>query len=278
MSLTINDEHFLAGDNVSLISTPKNKQKFKTGMPDSIIIHYTAGKSAQSSAKYLSRNDVKASAHIVLGRDGRILHLVPFDTVSWHAGRSEYGGRKWYNNFSIGIEIDNAGPLTKVGNEFQSWFGQRYPENEAVQGVHRNESRPRYWHAYTPTQIEVCEDICRLLIEKYNIKSILGHEEIAPGRKQDPGPAFPLDRFRNNLLFNDRADENDVPASLPKSGKVIPDKLNIRAGSGAGFDKVARALRRGTEVEILDEDNGWYKVSTKIEGWVSKGYIEPKSE
>ena len=56
-----------------------------------IILHYTGGTSAMSSAKFLARSDVKASAHVVIGRDGQVIQLVPFNIEAWHAGKSSYG-------------------------------------------------------------------------------------------------------------------------------------------------------------------------------------------
>ena len=117
--MKINDKHQLEDGNITQLSCPKNKQKFGAKLPDTVVIHYTAGRSAKSSADYLCRNDIKASAHLVIGREGEIFQLVPFDTVSWHAGKSEFGGRTSLNKYSIGIELDNAGPLDKVGTEYR---------------------------------------------------------------------------------------------------------------------------------------------------------------
>lgn len=277
MALKITDQHVLEGENVQRISTPKNNQKYKPGLPDTCIIHYTAGRDAKSSALYLADNAVKASAHIVIGKEGEIYQLVPFDTIAWHAGISSYGNRSGYNQYSVGIEIDNAGVLEKTGNEYQAWFGKKYQENEVLKATHRNESSPRYWQVYTQAQIETCERVCSLLIEKYGIKQILGHEEISVGRKQDPGPAFPLDRMRDRLLDNNRKADGEADLVHPSGGAVAIDKLNIRAGAGTQFDKVALPLTTGKKVAILEERNGWYRVRTEIEGWVSKGYIDTQS-
>ncbi len=276
-SFTIDStKHLLIGEGVQQLNCPKNTAKFKSGNLDTLVIHYTAGRDAQSSASYLARPDVKASAHLVIGRQGEVYQLVPFDTISWHAGISSYMGRSGYNNYAIGIELDNAGVLTKTGSEFTAWFGKKYSENEVMLATHRNETSPRYWHIYTEKQLEVCEEISRLLVDTYNLKSILGHEEISPGRKQDPGPAFPLDRLRDRLLSNDR--KTDTPAAGGFfDGQTIPSKLNIRSGPSTSFDMVAKPLVAGTDVKILEEKNGWYRVSTTLEGWVSKGYVKPKS-
>ena len=277
MTLTIDNDHLLQGENVVHLIATKNTVEFKQGNLDTLIIHYTAGRDAESSARYLRKEEIKASAHLVIGRNGEIFQLVPFNKIAWHAGRSSFGGKSGYNNYSIGIELDNAGVLTKTGNDFQSWFGKKYTQSDVMEGVHRNESRPRYWHIYTERQLEVNEEITRLILDKYKpIVHILGHEEISPGRKQDPGPAFPLDKFRRQIIGDNRDDQESSTQSLPSSGLVIPGKLNIRSGAGSSYVKVANPLVSGQKVKILEEENGWYRVKTEIEGWVSKGLINAK--
>ncbi|MCK5705853.1 MAG: N-acetylmuramoyl-L-alanine amidase [Cyclobacteriaceae bacterium] len=277
MTLTIDNDHLLQGENVVHLIATKNTVEFKQGNLDTLIIHYTAGRDAESSARYLRKEEIKASAHLVIGRNGEIFQLVPFNKIAWHAGRSSFGGKSGYNNYSIGIELDNAGVLTKTGNDFQSWFGKKYTQSDVMEGVHRNESQPRYWHIYTERQLEVNEEITRLILDKYKpIVHILGHEEISPGRKQDPGPAFPLDKFRRQIIGDNRDDQESSTQSLPSSGLVIPGKLNIRSGAGSSYVKVANPLVSGQKVKILEEENGWYRVKTEIEGWVSKGLINAK--
>ena len=83
-----------------------NKKSGLLEYPDMIVLHYTAGGNAMSSAHYLARADTDASAHLVIARDGGIIQLLPFDTIAWHAGQSEYAGRTNLNRYSIGIEMD----------------------------------------------------------------------------------------------------------------------------------------------------------------------------
>ncbi len=271
--LEITTNHFLKGDQVEILDCPKNTKKFSVASPDTIILHYTAGSSASSSARYLAQNGVKASAHLVIGRDGKIIQLVPFDTIAWHAGISSYGSRKGMNNYSIGIELDNAGVLERTGDMYTAWTGKQYPTSEVVAKVHRNENRERYWHTYTEKQIKVCQTICDLLIDKYAIGKILGHEEVSPGRKVDPGPAFPLDKFRQLLLHQDR-DIDSEPAVIPSTGKVAATVLNIRKGPGVRYEKLEEQLSKNSEVEILSEKNGWYQIEVATHGWVSSNYIQ----
>lgn len=260
----------LEGENIKFVKTPNTSGEFKKGDLDTIIMHYTAGPSAKSAVRTLTSPKVRASAHLVVERDGSITQLAPFNIITWHAGRSEYKGRTGFNQYSIGIEMVNAGPLTKSGNKYRAWYGTAYDQNEVIEAIHRNETQPRYWHVFTPEQIQTVNEICSLLISEYNIQYILGHEEIAPRRKTDPGPAFPLDRIRTKLLAGAR-DENKGEL-LPEKGRVIVNKLNIRERPKNG-EKIAKPLTKGTIVNLLEEKDGWYRVTTEIEGWVYGKYI-----
>lgn len=267
------ENHKLSGSQIHEVNTPKNTTKFKKPNPDTIIIHYTGGGSASSSANWLSRGEVKASAHIIIGRDGEVYQLVPFNIEAWHAGISAYAGRSGFNQFSIGIELANAGFLTKTGSIYRSSFGATYSVDEVMLARHKNEDFDRYWHTYTEAQILKCREVCQLLIEEYNIQEILGHDEISPGRKQDPGPAFPMNSFRNELLQKETREENN-PTILNQEGKVAASSLNIRSSGASDASKIALPLPNGQKVTILEERNGWFKVKTEIEGWVDKGYIQ----
>ena len=244
--------------------------------PDTIVIHYTAGPSAESAVNTMMDPDRKVSAHLVVDFDGSITQLLPFNAIAWHAGKSSHNGRDGLNKYSIGIEIVNAGRLLKSGTVYKSWFGRKYSVEDVIYAYHRNEEKPAYWHSYEEAQITAVEEICSLLTAEYSIKHILGHEEISPGRKIDPGPAFPLDKIRNRVLNSAGRDEDDAAEELqqPKKGIVTASKLNIRSGPNASREKVARALIKGSEVKILKKSNGWYYVSADVEGWVSGDYIQ----
>jgi N-acetylmuramoyl-L-alanine amidase len=273
-------KHLLQGDGtrkVARLDTPNRGDKFAPGLPDTVVIHFTAGSDAKSAIKTLTDPNAKASAHLVVGRDGSITQLVPFDTVAWHAGKSAYDGRVGLNAFSLGIEIDNAGRLEKQGEKYFSWFGREYPADQVFQGVHRNESVSSYWHRYQEQDIAIVRELCALLIRAYPIKQILGHEEIAPGRKTDPGPAFPLDRFREKLLATDRSEEEAPvpPAVKPQgSGLVTASTLNIRRDPSASAPKAADPLPLGASVRILDRKPGWLYVAAEVKGWVSADFIK----
>jgi N-acetyl-anhydromuramyl-L-alanine amidase AmpD len=198
----------LTGSRVIFRASPNKSGPFPQGLPDTLVIHYTAVASAASSVATLCDPASRASAHVVVGRDAALVQLVPFNEIAWHAGASTLGPRTGLNKYSIGIEIDNAGRLTQTAaGDFLTWFNKRVPKKDAIQAVHRNETAPTWWHAYTQPQIDVVFALCRLLIRKYPISTIVGHEEIAPHRKSDPGPAFPLERLRDRLLGGTRQDD-----------------------------------------------------------------------
>jgi N-acetylmuramoyl-L-alanine amidase len=271
--------HRLQGEEVEYRESPNQGGQYEEGMLDTILIHYTAGANAESAIRTLSDLERRVSAHLVVGRDGAVTQLLPFDTLGWHAGVSKWGEREGFNKYSIGIEIDNAGQLEEKDGQYLSWFGRAYPEGEVVRGMHRNQTQETCWHCFPDEQVKVVEALCALLVAEYKIRHILGHEEIAPGRKIDPGPAFPLDQLRARLLPVPTpaavVQAEDLDPGLPSSAaKVKATRLNIRELPGSAGEKVAGYLKRGTEVEVLEERDGWCRVQVALEGWVSKRYLD----
>lgn len=273
------EKHILTGTNVTQQATPNISGKFPAGMPDTIVIHFTGGRSAQSSANWLCNPEAKASAHLIIGKKGEVIQLAPFDTITWHAGRSSWQDRSGLNAYSIGIEIDNAGQLEQREEGYYTWFGTQVPNTQVTKAIHRNETEPAYWQAYTEEQINTTQELCTLLMEYTTINWILGHEEISPGRKVDPGPAFPLNKLRNQLLYSDREQDNTIVfddlanSNNETQGYVTADLLNIRSAPNGTAAKVAPPLKKGTLVKVLEESSGWNKVVVETEGWVSGEWI-----
>lgn len=268
----INDS-LLVGDSVSIKETPNRSGEFASNLPDTIVIHYTGGSSAESSASYLCKPEAKASAHVVIGRDGTIIQLAPFNIVTWHAGRSSWKGRSGLNKYAIGIELDNAGELTFNGEDkYFSWFNRAYSKDEVFYGKHRNRSEASFWHCYSEIQIEKTFALCQLLCEQYNIKEIVGHEEISPKRKSDPGPAFPLERLRDTILGDGRMSEE--AEEIDENATVIASKLNFRSGPSVTYPTISDPLTKGTVVKVLEEKDDWAKIEQSITGWVSKQYLK----
>ncbi|MDQ8020937.1 MAG: N-acetylmuramoyl-L-alanine amidase [Moraxellaceae bacterium] len=261
------ENHRLTGSNITHKDTPNRGGVMS---PRYLIMHYTAGSSAGSSANSLCNPASKASAHIVLARDGSIIQLAPFNIVTWHAGKSQWGSLIGLNAHSIGIEIDNAGVMKRVGGQYVSWFGKVFPETEVLVAEHKHGGGAQPWHTYTEIQIERALELTELLAAHYGLEDVLGHEDIARGRKTDPGPAFPLGAFSARI----KGREDD----LPEYWQVTASSLNIRSGPDASAAVVAPALKKGTKLVILEALDRWSKVEvqgvTDLEGWVSNAFIE----
>ena len=138
-----------------------------------IIFHYTGMKREIDAIKLLTDQKSKVSSHYFIKKNGEILSLVPDLYVSWHAGISSWKKYKSINKYSIGIEISNSG---------------HYYKNEK----------------FTKKQIKSIIKLSRYLIKKYKIKFnlILGHSDIAPDRKIDPGEKFPWKYLsKNNISY-----------------------------------------------------------------------------
>lgn len=189
--------HRIEGDRVHHLNCPKNSCPAE--IMDAVIFHYTAGSSGRSSARYLADRETKASAHLVIDRSGEVWQLVPFNIQAWHAGRSAWGGRTRFNRFSIGIELDNRGPLTRRGDRFFNLFGGEVMPSDVYTDY--RDGVLSFWHSYPAVQLNVLIEICRLIRQAYPIRHWLGHSDIS-AHKRDPGPAFPAERVVENILKN----------------------------------------------------------------------------
>ncbi|HRZ28423.1 MAG TPA: N-acetylmuramoyl-L-alanine amidase [Spirochaetota bacterium] len=193
--------HFLVpddGDNVQIRKSPNLSTPFT---PLLLVIHYTANNSLDETVSWFMNPDAQASSHLVIGRDGRIVQMVAFNKKAWHAGASSWGNLEGINRYSIGIELVNAGKLRRRSDDkWVNWAGRVVPDEEVTEAVHRAESTPAGWHEYTDAQIESAERVSILLNSAYHFTDVLGHEDISPGRKVDPGPLFPLNSFRSRVL------------------------------------------------------------------------------
>ena len=242
--------------------------------PSLLVMHYTvSGAGAKGVADYFVSPAAKASAHIVVGRDGDIRQVVPFNVKAWHAGKSISRGKPNCNDYSIGIEIDNWGRLMRTAEgQVRSATGKVVDPGLAVELTHKNEIMPALWEVYGETQMKALVDVTRLILAAYpSIAEIVGHDDIAPLRKSDPGPAFPMGRFTSLVAGRD-----DAPVL---KRKVIASRLNARGGPGVQFDKLG-VFVGGTMVEVVYDSPGpWAQVKGALEGgaevlaWVSDQFL-----
>ena len=139
-----------------------NKKKRSKNSIKLIVIHYTGMQSEREPLNKLCNPKSEVSSHYFINRTGKIYRLVEDRYVAWHAGKSFWGRFKNLNKNSIGIELVNK------GHEFG-------------------------YTNFKKKQITCLIKICKILIKKYKIKdkNIVGHSDIAPLRKIDPGERFP---------------------------------------------------------------------------------------
>ena len=164
----------LNSPNYSRKSRPKKNIKF-------IIIHYTGMQSEIESIKRLIHKNSKVSCHYLINRKGTIMQMVKENKIAWHAGVSKWKNIKNLNKNSIGIELVNKG----------HFFG---------------------YENYSNLQINSLIKLCSKLKKKYKIhkENFLGHSDIAPYRKIDPGEKFPWKKLSNYKLgkwYNLKKDE-----------------------------------------------------------------------
>jgi N-acetylmuramoyl-L-alanine amidase len=255
-----------------------------------IVMHYTAGGDGKGTRDYMLESPaekgrstgklVYGSAHVLVDRDGTFWQIVPFNRMARHAGKSEWKGLASLNQYALGIEIANHGWLDRQGDgTYKRADTPRFKAKDVTLGPMPAGTEEKGWENYTAEQLAAVEAVTLALLERYpTIHEIVGHQEIAPGRKFDPGPAFPLQRFKN-LVFG-RGDELlEGPDALPPERYEVTTTLNIRGGPGIEFAPLdVSPLKIGTKVDKLDADGNWVFVKlarkSSQKGWVHGRYLK----
>lgn len=138
-----------------------------------IVLHYTAMESAEAACARLCDPDCEVSAHYLIGRDGAIFHLVEEDMRAWHAGAGQWGAVTDVNSRSIGIELDNRGA-----------------------------------EPFAAALMDALEPLLADIMARWGIPkaNVIGHSDMAPGRKSDPGARFDWARLvRSGLAIGSSA-------------------------------------------------------------------------
>lgn len=246
-------------------------------IPKIAVIHFTAGASARSSADWF-RNPANpgSSAHVVVDRDGSVIQCVSFKKVAWHAGRSRWKGLTGLNRHSFGIELANWGNLLSSSGVWTSSTGKRIAQ--PFLGNHRNgnpggQRGPIGWEPYSDEQLRTAARIVRALIAAYGVNEIVGHDDISPTRKWDPGPAFDMAKFRTACLGG-RADDGDNIVRVASG-----DGLNLRRGPGSHYDAI-ETLPDGAHLRPIGTEGRWIEVaalnadgSARVSGWVHGAFV-----
>ena len=202
--------------NFSLPKRPKKRIKF-------IIIHYTGMKKEIDSIKRLQNPRSKVSSHYLIKKNGKILILVPDLYEAWHAGLSKWKNYEYLNKNSIGIEITNPGH----------------------QYGYKNFSR---------LQIISLEKLLISLIKKFRIKKkyILGHSDISPDRKKDPGEKFPWAKLaKNGLVWCHNLDSKKIKKFRKvKLSSKIEENIFLKNLYKIGYKKI-EGLKMSKNIEYL---------------------------
>lgn len=154
---------------------------------------------------YPSIAGTKVSAHFVIRRDGEIIQFVPCVKRAWHAGESSWKGRTRCNDYSIGVELEGTGDMP-----------------------------------FTDAQYERLAELTIALKRRFPIADIVGHSDVAPGRKSDPGPQFDWVRYRG-MLKNSRQGA--------KAAKKINTKLRTAKRAKKIKSGAAKTPRRGGKAQ-----------------------------
>ena len=212
-----------------------NKKKRSNKSIKLIIIHYTGMQSERESLIRLSSPKSKVSSHFVIGQNGKIYRLVQDNQIAWHAGKSCWGKYKNLNKNSIGIELVNKGHRFDYTN-------------------------------FKKKQLKSLIQICKILIKKYKIKkwNLVGHSDVAPLRKIDPGEKFPWKHLavsgigfwhkcKSDLLKKNRKikiinkkDKIKFIRNLNKIGYCFSNKKNFF------FAKILIAFQRHYRKELIN--------------------------
>lgn len=165
-----------------------------------IVLHYTGMESAEAALERLCDPEVEVSAHYMIAEDGRIWQMVDEAARAWHAGAGEWRGITDVNSRSIGIELVNRGD-----------------------------------HPFAEPQMAALEALMRGIMARWAIapEGVIGHSDMAPARKCDPGPRFDWARLAREGLA----------LALPEAARSEPDPEVFRsAARGFGFPDVADDL------------------------------------
>lgn len=177
---------------------PSPNFNIRRAIIDMVVIHYTGMKTAADAYKRLCCRESEVSAHYLIDQDGTAIQLVADSKRAWHAGVSYWQGQTDINSRSIGIELVNTG-----------------------------------YEPFSEPQMQALEVLLIKLMRQYSIQPIhvVGHSDVAIGRKIDPGVKFDWLRLERQGLAYDRRKSKDVLGYYKDDHQKLTAALALRFGS-----------------------------------------------
>ena len=228
-------------------SFKRSKKKIKF-----IILHYTGMKTESSVIKKLCSFNSKVSCHYFIKNSGKILTIVPNLYEAWHAGISEWKKIKSLNKYSIGIEINNPG-------------------------------HEHGYKSFSTKQIKSLKKLLKYLMKKFNIsyKNVLGHSDIAPNRKKDPGEKFPWNELaKEKLAFWHKLNINKIKLLRNLKVNSKEEKLFLLNLVKIGYSKIEKNNYKKNQIFLIKAFQRRFRqelINGKIDKeclWISKNLIK----
>jgi N-acetylmuramoyl-L-alanine amidase len=204
-----------------VLSPNCNERKLPISM---VVLHYTEMHSAEAALERMCDPNIEVSAHYLIAENGEVIRLVPEDKRAWHAGQSYWRGETDINSASIGIELDNLG--------------------------HYGGEPPR---EFAKAQIDALVPLLARMVEEHDIarSNVVGHSDIAPLRKVDPGELFPWERLAEYGLCLPRPQKLDLGDPFDNDGAfyLALERFGYDVSDG---HKAVEAFQRRWRPERID--------------------------
>jgi len=228
-----------------VIPSPNHGERINGRAPDMILLHYTGMPDVEGAIAQLCTPGTEVSAHYIVLEDGRIVQCVPEAKRAWHAGVSNWAGEDDINSCSIGVEIVNRG---------HDWG---YPD-------------------FPLRQIAAVIALCRGIMLRRNIPAhrVLGHSDVAPARKKDPGEKFPWHSLANSGVGHWVQPAPISRGELLQLGAISDDVLNMQtAFAKYGYNIPVTGKFDGATMEVVTAFQRHFRPA-KIDGVCDRSTME----